>query len=168
MDLMERLKRKDENALPDLMDAYMPLVRYLIRPILRNDQDVQECMNDIFLKVWDHIDDYDEEKGSFNSWLSVIARSTAVSRIRKKTVPIIPLEEALAVGNDDSIRERISELEEAVGTLKRSDRELFWRRYYLDQELKEIACETGLSVKGVEGRLYRLRRKLRKKVLEDE
>ena len=49
-----------------------------------------------------------------------------------------------------------------MDTLSASDRVLFYRKYYYLQSTAQIAAELGLTERAVEGRLYRLRRRLRK------
>ena len=48
--------------------------------------------------------------------------------------------------------------------LPRNERLLFYRKYYYLQSTAQIAAELGLSLRAVEGRLYRLRQKLRKEL----
>ena len=48
----------------------------------------------------------------------------------------------------------------AVGRLGRRDRELFLRKYYYYQSTAQIAAELGLTVRAVEGKLYRVRKHL--------
>lgn len=48
----------------------------------------------------------------------------------------------------------------AVERLRRWDRELFLRKYYYYQPTAQIAAELGLTVRAVEGRLYRIRKHL--------
>ena len=36
------------------------------------------------LKVWNSISSFDESRGSFNSWITVIAHNIAVDKLRKK------------------------------------------------------------------------------------
>ena len=59
-------------------------------------------------------------------------------------------------------RERQRRLYAAVGQLQGEERQLFFRKYYYGQSTVQIAGEMGLTERGVEGRLYRLRRKLRR------
>ena len=47
------------------------------------------------------------------------------------------------------------------------DRKIFYRRYYL-QPVSQIAAELGLSQRAVEGRLYRLRNRLRQELGGDD
>ena len=48
-----------------------------------------------------------------------------------------------------------------MGRLSQSEQLLFFRKYYYYQSTAQIAAETGLSERAVEGRLYRLRQRLR-------
>ena len=48
----------------------------------------------------------------------------------------------------------------AVERLGRRDRELFLRKYYYYQPTAQIAAESGMTVRAVEGKLYRIRKHL--------
>jgi len=55
-------------------------------------------------------------------------------------------------------------LAKALDTLPHGDRILFYRKYYYLQSTAQIASELGMTERAVEGRLYRLKQKLRKKL----
>ena len=57
-------------------------------------------------------------------------------------------------------RERTQALRQALAGLKTRDRDLFYRKYYYLQSTDRIAAELGTSPRAVEGRLYRIRKKL--------
>ena len=61
-------------------------------------------------------------------------------------------------------RERMEHLKAAISRLPAADRKLFYRRYYYLQPVAQIAAELGLSQRAAEGRLYRLRQKLRQEL----
>ncbi len=46
------------------------VIRYILSPILENEADREECIMEVSLRVWDKIDSFDEEKGSFTAWLT--------------------------------------------------------------------------------------------------
>ena len=52
--------------------------------------------------------------------------------------------------------------------LPEAERKLFYRRYYYLQPISQIAAELGLSQRAVEGRLYRLRNRLRQELGGDD
>ena len=51
---------------------------------------------------------------------------------------------------------------EALGTLDSAEQALFYRKYYYRQRTAQIAAEYGTSERAIEGKLYRIKRKLRK------
>ena len=59
-------------------------------------------------------------------------------------------------------RERMERLRSAVASLSGAEKNLFYRKYYYLPSTAQIALELGLTERAVEGRLYRLKRQLRK------
>lgn len=58
-------------------------------------------------------------------------------------------------------------LRRAVDGLSPWDRNLFLRKYYYYQSTAQMAAELGLTVRGVEERLYRIRKRLQKELRGD-
>ena len=56
----------------------------------------------------------------------------------------------------------------ALSRLSPKDRTLFYRKYYYLQSTEKIAAEMGMTVRSVEGKLYRIKKKLRKMMGGDE
>ena len=52
-------------------------------------------------------------------------------------------------------------LADALGRLNTRDRILFYRKYYYMQSTAQIAAEVGMTERAVEGRLYRIKKRLR-------
>ena len=57
-------------------------------------------------------------------------------------------------------KERAQALRRALNALNRRDYQLFYRKYYYLQSTQRIADELGTTPRAVEGRLYRIRKKL--------
>ena len=167
--LIDDLRQRSDGALEQLRLHCGPLIRYIIAPILPDQRDREEAMNDILMRVWNRIDQYDPKLGSWNGWLSVIARNAAVDRARK--LPPVHTELTPEIPAPDSDpeqqllrRERQQQLREAVASLPTADRSLFYRKYYYRQTTQQIAAECGCTVRAIEGRLYRIKQKLRQKL----
>ena len=60
--------------------------------------------------------------------------------------------------------ERRAELSRALSELTAGEQLLFYRKYYYRQPTEQIAAELGMTTRAVEGRLYRLKRRLREKL----
>jgi len=59
-------------------------------------------------------------------------------------------------------KERQSAVNYALRQLSPKDRMLFYRKYYYLQSIAQIASELGMTERAVEGKLYRLKKQLRK------
>ena len=166
-ELVTALKKQDHDALPYLQRHYGPLMRYIITPILPDQQDREEALADISMKIWTVIQTFDEQRGSFTAWLSVLSRNIAVDHARRRPPPTEELADtAPAPGSDPEQqflqKERTRALNKAIRCLSDSERILFYRKYYYRQPTAQIAAELGTTERAIEGRLYRIKQKLRK------
>nr|WP_326185833.1 sigma-70 family RNA polymerase sigma factor [uncultured Oscillibacter sp.] len=145
---------------------YGPLLRYVVGGVLWDKQDAEDCLSEVSLALWQRLDGYDAAKGGLASWLTAVARNTALNHRKARqrreahqadeepSSPATPEQELLR-------RERIAQLRTAIGGLRERDRQLFYRKYYYLQSTAQIAAELGMTERAVEGRLYRLRQRLR-------
>ena len=162
------LLEKNEQGMDALLLHYGPLMRYIIAPILQNPQDREDCLSEVSMRVWEKIGQFDGEKGSFHAWLTAITRNTALNHARKASgssaeelsestpSPELSPEEALLK------KERQEALKTALNRLSYKDRLLFYRKYYYRQSTAQIAVELGMTERAVEGKLYRVKKQLRK------
>ncbi len=164
--IAELMGAGDEEGLKLLQNRYGSLVRYVVRGVLRDARDAEECVSDVYLQVWARIGQYDPSKGKLSTWLTTVARNTALNRLRG----VKPGEESLDEGHGSSPspeeevlrRERQERLRSVIAGLSPGDRLLCYRKYYYLQSTAQMAAELGLTKRAVEGRLYRLREKLRR------
>ena len=168
-ELVDQLLQREDNALEQLRLHYGPLIRYIIAPILSDPRDREEAFDDVLLRVWDRIDHYDPRKGSFKNWLSTISRNAAIDRLRRLTPEENTLDETFPSKDTNPeqallAREQQKALKRALQGLKDEELELFYRKYYYRQSTAQIAAEQGTSLRAIEGRLYRIKQKLRKQL----
>ena len=90
--LMERVAGGDEAALQVLLRRFGPLIRYILRPILPDERDREECFADISLRIWQKAAGFDGGKGSLNGWLTALSRNAALNRARGQRQTDTPLE----------------------------------------------------------------------------
>lgn len=167
VDLINDLLRRSDGALDQLKLHYGPLIRYVITPILPDGRDREEVFNDILVRVWDRVDQFDADHGSWTNWLSAIARNAAIDRARRNPPAAAELTEMIPAPNSDPEqellkKERQRSLHIALNSLESSDKALFYRKYYYRQSTAQIAAEYGTTERAIEGRLYRIKKKLRK------
>lgn len=170
-DMIGMIRRREQRGMEVLLRRYSPLMRYIIAPILPDSQDQEECLSESAMRAWEKIDLYDPQRGSWNSWLTSLTRNTALNRARRRPQAAEALEVAGQVPSplptpEESVlrRERREALARAIASLATGDRLLLYRKYYYMQPTAQIARELGMTERAVEGRLYRLKQKLRKRL----
>lgn len=168
-DLVTKLKSCDENAAKEFLHKYIPLIIYVITPILENEEDREDCVSDVIFKAWKNIRNYDSSKGNFTGWLTAISRNTALNYKKKiihtqniddfqnTLISPDPTPEEIVISNENK-----KLILRAIDSLPAKDRNLFYRKYYYFQPTSQIAREMGLTERAVEGRLYRAKKRLRK------
>ncbi|MCM1364816.1 MAG: sigma-70 family RNA polymerase sigma factor [Faecalibacterium sp.] len=162
------IKSRDEDGLLLLEQSYGKMIKYIVCSIISDKSDAEECISDIYGKAWDKIDSFDSQKGEFRSWLTAISRNTAVNKLKKNSVTHCEIDESMT--NDETVEAAVMKKEQrkmiskAVSTLSSFEQQLFYRKYYYMQSVEQIAAETGISHRAAEGRLYRIRKKLRKEL----
>jgi RNA polymerase sigma-70 factor (ECF subfamily) len=172
---------RDEKGLELLLEKYQSFILYLLHGMLASyPQDLEECFNDIRLKLWNNIESFDATRSSLKTYITHIVRNAAIDKIRKikreqryidKT---INFDEGYlgTVANEQSAEEIVFNEENkkmflsAIKKLKKKDQELFFRKYYYLQPNAQIAEELGRSEKTIEGRITKIRKKIKQYVKE--
>lgn len=167
------IKERNEYMINEVMVKYSKLLWRIAAAVLKNvgtEQDVEECIADVFIDLWENPDKYDAERGTLKSWLCMVARCKAIDRYRTLSKhSTVPLEGTMMAGRmgiqDALLREETKrELAAAVNALADVERDILIRRYYYEQKPREIAKALDLSVKQVENHLFRSKQKLRKAI----
>ncbi|OFI06768.1 ECF RNA polymerase sigma factor SigW [Clostridium acetireducens DSM 10703] len=167
--------KRDEGALEFAVDLYGDLVYRVVYSSLSKGfqvNSIEECVNDVFLAIWDNIDSYDKVKGNFKSWIIAISKYKAIDYIRKYSkeehlefLENIILEdkcnvEKLVIAKED--KERVLKM---LDELKDIDKEIFVDRYLLGEEISKIAEKLNVDRSVIDNRLSRGRKFLKKKFL---
>ena len=168
--IIAAVANRDEEAISRVINKYSRLLWPIAAAVLCNagsEQDVEECVADAFIYLWQHPEKFDPSRGSLKTLLCILARSRAIDRYREiMRKDALPLEEAVLAaraGLQEQLlqQEARQELLAAVNSLEEPNREILVRRYYHDQKPREIALAMDLSVKQVDNSLFRSKRHLR-------
>ncbi|MDD4088776.1 MAG: sigma-70 family RNA polymerase sigma factor [Tissierellia bacterium] len=166
--IIELIRSSKDKGIMLMQQQYSGLMHYIVGGILQNESDIEECISDICVKVWHSIESYSPEKGKFSTWLTVISRNTALNYLKHRYPEHDELKEETvntsSVEDDVLRQERAEELKRAISTLSLEEQHIFYRKYYYMQRTSQIAAELGMTDRSVEGRLYRLRKKLQKEL----
>ena len=160
------------------MDLYMNSVCGLAKGILLSvgsEEDVEECVQDVFLDAWNNIEKFSPQRGTFKTWLLILCKSRALNK-RKSLInkgKIIQLDEKLTSSKENLeenylAREGKENVIEEIKSFNAIDREIFVRRYILEQSIEEICSVMNLSRQAVDNRLWRGRKQLRESLASNE
>lgn len=156
-------------SLPDAeLDARCrPVALAAARALLRGlpREDAEECANDVMLRLLTRRERYDPARGSLETFVRVMTRTEALSRLRKKRPDALPLEDlSLSGGAEEYIGDIV---EQVLDSLTLRERQLFTLRFLYGMDSRETAIRLKMTRGGVDIAVLRLRKKL-KKLLEDQ
>jgi RNA polymerase sigma-70 factor (ECF subfamily) len=81
-DLVERLQRREPQALGELYDRYGRLAYSLILRVVRDTGIAEDLVQETFLRVWNRVQAFDVRKGALGPWLLAVARNRAIDYLR--------------------------------------------------------------------------------------
>ena len=82
--LVRSMAEGHQEALARLYHETASMVNGLLLRILAHPQDAEEVLLDVFMKAWKYAASYSEKRGSVQAWLLIMARNSAIDRIRAK------------------------------------------------------------------------------------
>ncbi len=182
-ELIERFKKGEKQVLDELLKRYYSRVYRLAYGILRNPQDAEEVIQEVFLRVFQKLDEFKGES-SFSSWLYRVAVNTTYMKLRdKKGASMISLNEIgklideqmvksgssqwIARPDDELLTEEaLKIISDAIEQLPDDFKTVLILRDVEGLSTEEVGKILGLTVPAVKSRLHRARLFLRKK-LED-
>lgn len=168
-DIMELLQRRDEQGLVLLQEQYRDYCYCIIYHLLRDHEQAEEALSDVWLQVWNRIPD--AQPANLRAYLAKTARNTAIHYIKHNvaqkrsgvTVLLDELSDCVPDPQWQCDRETLNSLLRSfVNALRPEDRRLFLRRYWYGDTIEELQEATGWSQSKITGVLFRIRNKLRK------
>ena len=158
------IRSGDEKAIAVIMNKYSRMLWKRAAAILSPSvEDIEECVADVFISLWQKPELYDESRGKLSTYLCTMVKNKALDRLRlinaRKEEIVDQIPETAAADTDNN---NVYDLDRGLDQLPEEDREIIKRRYYHDQKPAEIASDMGLDKKRVENRLFRSKRTLRK------
>jgi RNA polymerase sigma-70 factor (ECF subfamily) len=159
-------------AFEELVSRYTPRLFFFLRPKSDSDEDIEDLIQETFLRAFRSIDRYDA-RWKFSTWLFTTAVRLSISRHRSKKSPPARLDPEGQASSAPGPQETLVQKEEkaelkniwnVARTLKAREYEALWLRYAEDMPVKDIARTMKKSRVGVRSLLYRSRVKLGRKL----
>lgn len=81
-DLVERLKRRDAQAMSVLYDRYGRICYSVILRIVRNEAAAEDLVQETFLRIWNRVHAFDQTRGALGPWILTVARNRSIDYLR--------------------------------------------------------------------------------------
>ncbi len=164
--------QRSEQALVQVKENYGRLCLSIARRILPDERDVEECLEDVLLKIWNSIPP--KQPDSLAAYLSRITRNAALDRYsynhaEKRSSSLTDAFEELGdtlasafntehLAQEKEFRQFINDF---LKNLKKEHRIYFVRRYWYGEPIAEIAAACGVSEEKIKSSLFRTRNRLK-------
>lgn len=132
----------------------------------KDAEKAQDYTQDIFLKVYTKLDSF-EQKASFSTWLYSISRNYCTDQLRvAKRFPTTSLDDTQTWHSTDTLddqrhEESLQFMQQAMGSLSASERNLLRLKYEKGLSIEEIAQSENLNASAVKMRIKRSRDKVK-------
>ncbi|NMM65862.1 sigma-70 family RNA polymerase sigma factor [Clostridium sp. P21] len=129
----------------------------------------EECINDVYLGIWNNIASFNKEKNILKNWIAAIAKYTAIDYKRKylKTLEYIGISE-IDIESDFTIEKEVLkneleyETEEILKNLNPMDKQFFIKLFVKEESIKEISEEFNIKPSLIYNRISRAKSKIRR------
>jgi len=83
--LVTALKMQDQQALSTLYKMYSASLKGIILRVIIHEETAEDLLQELFVKIWNSIDKYDDSKGRLFTWMSRLAKNMAIDQVRRKS-----------------------------------------------------------------------------------
>lgn len=82
--LIPLILKKDDRAFTIMYDMYSKSLFAVISNLIKETEDAEDVLQEVFVKIWKNIETYSDSKGRLYTWMLNIARNTAIDKLRSK------------------------------------------------------------------------------------
>lgn len=157
-ELVSLLKQRTQSAFGYLYDNYSAALYGVIASIVQDRELANDVLQEVFIKVWRQIDQYDAEKGKLFTWLMNISRNASIDTLRSKSYntqkqnqPLNP-DVYTAAGAINPDTDKIG-LRKIIGNLKEDYKILIELAYFQGYTQDEISKLLNIPLGTVKTRL---------------
>ena len=151
-EIVALLLKQDEKGFNYLYDNYAGAIYGIITKVVSEKDYADEIIQDVFVKIWKNIVQFDPEKGRLYTWMINLARNTAIDYVRSKgyqnqqknqTIPefVNESEQYATTLNVDHIG-----MKDILAQLKSDWRELIELAYFKGFTQQEIAEQLDIPI----------------------
>lgn len=151
--ILQRIASGDRSAVEECLDTYGGLVWSIARKMLRNPDDAEDAVQEIFIDVWKNAAKFDEKLSSETTFIAMIARRRIIDRIRfaGRRISAESLEDIVAepaTRSDETMQIGVEarQAAQAMNALKPEQRQVLQLSIVHGLSHQEIANATGMPL----------------------
>lgn len=167
--MISLLKDGDEASFSYLYDHYSAALYGIILKIIPREEVAEDVLQEVFVKIFSHIKNYDAEKGRLYTWMLQIARNSAIDTVRSKDFKKSKVIHELKNNVNDSINNSSTitaqdtiGLDKVLTGLSDDQRKIIDLSYYKGFTQEEISHQLNVPLGTVKSRARSALMQLRK------
>lgn len=169
--LTEKLKNQDQSVITELYDLYSGVVYSIAIRIVKSSDVAATVLQDTFCKVWKYRANYDPGKSGLFTWITSIARNTAIDATRnqhyKSAANMLSLENAAHKYVNESHTHDGIGVPELLNKMNEKHLTLLHKYYFQGYTHSEIVEELGIPLGTIKTRLRNAIQELRRNLPHD-
>lgn len=163
--LVARVKQGDQQAFNCLLDHHIAMINQFAYRMVNNSADADDITQEVFLRLWHKIAQFNPDKARLSTWLHQIAHNLCIDLFRKKTFSATD-EIDSATADTDLARDLHADqhrrmVQQAVANLPERQRSALVLCHFQGLSNKQASIIMEVSVEALESLLSRARRKLK-------
>jgi RNA polymerase sigma-70 factor (ECF subfamily) len=178
-ELVARILAGEDELFADLVRRYQGRLTAHLARVIGHRDDASDLAQEIFLKVYQALPRYNAEF-KFSTWIFRIASNAGIDYLRKRRLPMVPIEyspagdeakaprEFASTGPDPQAvlrnRQRRQKIEAEIAALAPEFRDLIALRHFAGLSYEEIARAKNLPLGTVKNKLFRARAVLKERL----
>jgi RNA polymerase sigma-70 factor, ECF subfamily len=141
--LLVRCAGKDESALAALYERTGPQLMAVLSRMLRVRAQAEDALQDVFVRIWQQAERFDEQKGRAMAWMVSIARNRAIDLQRATRITVVLDDAELSGAEQMSVRGEQEHVE--YGAAQRALKRCLERLGSQQRQCLVLAYEHGLT-----------------------
>ena len=176
--IIELFCKRDEQAINELRQKYEKLCYKISGNILKQEEDIEECINDTYLAVWNSIPP--ERPPHLSSYICKILKNFCLNKAKYNfankrnaefTVSLEELSDCFSSLNNADFDISAKALADIISSFlymqNETSRKIFVRRYWYSDSINEIAKLYNMNEITVRSILHRTRKKLKLHLMKE-
>lgn len=171
-----KLKMKNPRALEYVINEYGAVVNGVVRNIIgmfQREEEIEECIADIFIGIWENSEKFKGNKENFKNWVAGVSKFKAIDYYRKikKSInydEVTGDEIDNSINIEDEVILSMSSKESLllINSLKEPDKSIFIMKFIYGYSSKKISSILGLTVSSIDTKVSRARVKIKREYCE--